>query len=82
MPRMIGTVEIEGRPGLKRDMFSHAVVCTDENKLQEAKERRKLVEQRRAGQQERIDKLETEISEVRGSLGRVEQMLAQLLERK
>ena len=61
-------VEIDGKPGLARDISSHAVINTDKNKLMEARERKRLFLEKELKLENRISGMETDISEIRDLL--------------
>ena len=76
------TVQIDGRPDLARDIGSHAVVCTDTNKLREAKERKRLFLEEKHKEEQRLQNLESDVGTLKDSLGRIENLLQRLLNKE
>ncbi len=71
-------VQIEGHPGLVRDVSSMAVICTDSRKLQEAKERKRIV----MGKDERLNFLENEFKEIKTEIKDLKELILKVLERR
>lgn len=68
---MLNLVEIDNEPGMARDIFSHAVVSTDPQKMNEYNARKAAAELRASElrkHQEEIDGLKNDMKEIKSML--------------